>query len=632
MSVLRLTVCPALAACLLGLAGCAGDDDMPGGPPLPSGPPSAVHDLVAVAATDVSITVAWTAPGAGAGEAPATAYDLRTVVLGQEGTPFATWVAAPSVPAPAAPGATQQAVVSGLTAGEAYVLRLRSTADGQTWSDLSNLVVASADPRLDLTPPAAITDLVLRWRTADQCEVEWSVTGDDAAYGAASAYEVRYATAPIDAENWDAATPAGPIRPTNVLGRLRATATDLDPSLAYHVAVRASDDAGQASDLAPSLAVAPGTGAVLRVAADGSGDLPTISAALTAATPGDVVLVGPGRYSWTSESGGMNRLAMFYFYVDVTGITLISEDGPEATILDAEQQGRVIFAMAHNDGVVIDGFTITGGVSTPYDGETAKAGGLLFHLTNLVVRNCVFTGNSGGQGGAIYFGGRGHPRIENCLITDNHAEDAGGGIFLINSPGTGGSAVDAPTVRGCTITDNTAPRGGGIFAFDIVLHVEDCLVADNRAPDGGGGVLVAGYGIPGEPLVGVDLVRCTIADNHSLLGAGLRLASSVHDEGPRPGNLTVTSCIFYRNQGGAQIVMSPDNLLSIGCSAIFSETPGTTWPLGAIDLGGNFVDDPRFCAPDEGDYGLRAASPCAPAHHPDGDDCGQIGARPVGCG
>ncbi len=512
MTTCRQLVFTMLASALIGLAGCSGDDDTPSGPVVPAGWPAAVQDLSAIAATTGSITLAWTAPGLVSGSGPATAYDLRAVALGQESAPFSTWPTTTTVPAPAAPGTPQQAVIEGLTAGQAYVLRLRSTADGQAWSDLSNLVVASADPRLDLTPPSTVGGLTLRWRTAARFEVEWSVTGDDAGYGTAATYEVRYATAPIDAQNWEAATPAGDVRPGSSAGRVRAAAAGLDPALSYHVAVRALDDAGNASDLCPSLAVALGTGAVLRVAADGSGDLPTIGAALTAAAHGDVVLVGPGRYSWASEAGGMDPLGMLFFDRGVTGITLVSEDGPATTILDAQEQGRVIFAMAANDGVVIDGFTITGGVSTPADGETPKAGGLLFHLTNLIVRNCIFTGNSGGQGGAIYFGGRGHPLIENCVITDNHADDIGGGIFLINSPGLGGGAADAPTVRGCTITGNTA----GARRRHLRLR--------HRA---------AHRGLPGD---GQQRVRCRRRGvhrgvRHSGAAAGRRRPGAVHHRG-----------------------------------------------------------------------------------------------------
>ena len=46
---------------------------------------------------------------------------------------------------------------------------------------------------------------------------------------------------------------------------------------------------------------------------------------------------------------------------------------------------------------------------------------------------------------------------------------------------------------------------------------------------------------------------------------------------------------------------------------------------------GNFVANPRFCDPLLGNYQLDAVSPCAPGQHPNGTNCGLIGAYPVGC-
>lgn len=622
---------PLAVLMMLSFAGCGGDDDPPITPPPSTGVPVVVDDLAAVVGTSSSLTVRWTAPTVTDGEGPVTAYDLRAIDLGQEDAAFAAWPLAPTPPAPAAPGTVQEATCTGLTAGRAYVLRLRATVDGETWSGLSNLVVASADPTLDLTPPAAVDGLTLLWRTATECEAEWTTTGDDVQYGAATSYELRLATAPIDAQNWERALAAGTVRPGSAPGRRRATAAGLAPTATYYAAVRATDDAGNLGAPCPSLTVAP-AGPFIRVAADGSGDQPTIGAALAVADAGDIVLVGPGRYTWSSEGGGMDPLGMFTFGRGVTAITLVSEEGPATTILDAEGQGRVLFAMAHNDGVVIDGFTITGGVPTAADGETPKAGGLLFHLTDLTVRNCVFTGNHGGQGGAIYYGGRGRPLLENCVISGNTADLIGGGIFLINSPGEQGTAVDAPILRGCTITGNSAPRGGGVFAYDIVLHLEDCLIADNVASEAGGGLYIAGYGIPEQPGVGTEMVRCTVAGNRAPDGAGLRLATALPTPTtPRPGNLVVTGCLFFGNQDDVQLVMSAENQLAIGCSLLFGGLAGDDWPAGFADAGGNVAADPRFCDPARGDYGLLADSPAAPGQHPDGADCGQIGARPVGC-
>jgi hypothetical protein len=50
-------------------------------------------------------------------------------------------------------------------------------------------------------------------------------------------------------------------------------------------------------------------------------------------------------------------------------------------------------------------------------------------------------------------------------------------------------------------------------------------------------------------------------------------------------------------------------------------------------LNGNFSADPQFCGiAGTGNYYLQSDSPCAPGNHPDGADCGVIGARETKCG
>jgi hypothetical protein len=49
-------------------------------------------------------------------------------------------------------------------------------------------------------------------------------------------------------------------------------------------------------------------------------------------------------------------------------------------------------------------------------------------------------------------------------------------------------------------------------------------------------------------------------------------------------------------------------------------------------INGNISVDPQFCGNwDSMDYRLQSDSPCALGNHPDGHDCGQIGAKSVGC-
>src|SRR5262245_49399637 len=80
---------------------------------------------------------------------------------------------------------------------------------------------------------------------------------------------------------------------------------------------------------------------------DGSGDAPTIQAGVDSGGMGDTVLVGPGTY---------------YENIDSLqgGVVLISEFGPESTIIDGNQQGSVIHV---TDDAEIKGFTIQNGLN-----------------------------------------------------------------------------------------------------------------------------------------------------------------------------------------------------------------------------------------------------------------------------
>ncbi|MBK6898575.1 MAG: fibronectin type III domain-containing protein [bacterium] len=618
---LSFSPAPALAAALLTtllLSSCGGND--PAGPPSPTGLPAPVSDLQAASATPESITLSWTAPALASGTGPVSSYDLRYTPYGQENTDLATWTAAPAPPAPAAPGQAQQATITALTSGAAYAFRLRATVDGTTWSAPSNLVIASADPALDLTPPAAVADLAVLWSGGDRIMVQWTPTGDDGPHGAAAAYELRSAAEPITPATWDAATPA---TATPVPGgdRLRCPVDAPAAAGALYVALRAVDDAGNRSGLSNVVSASPAGGRTWRVAADGSGDVPTIAAALTGAVHGDLVLVGPGSYTWLNQGGAMNPLAMIFIARDRTGIVLASEAGPESTILDAQGQQRVLFVQGNNDGVVIDGFTIANGVSPPADGDYPMAGGLVFHLTDIVVRHCIFTGNRGGQGGAVYFGGLGYPVIEDCLITGNTSTQFGGGLYFVNSQG--------PVVRRCTIVDNaTGGGGGGVAAVSVILRLEDCVIAGNHAEQRGGGLAVYGYSNAEDPPVPVLATGCTIAGNDAPLGAAVRIGA-IDDGGGsmRNGRLSLDHCLIAGNTDGHAFDMVPDGRLDAACCDLYGDGAFAFWPAGTVIDGDDLQADPLFCDPAGGDYRLRADSPCL-----DAGDCGLIGALPAGCG
>jgi len=622
----------ALAALALIVAGCSSDDDPTGpGPNPPSGQPAPVADLAVTAATDTSITLDWTTPGVPGDDRALAEYDLRRAALGEEEAGWDLWQAV-ALPAPAAPGTPDTATVGGLAAGSTWVFRLRSRGTG-LWSELSGPVVATAHPQWDQTPPAPVDDLTLRWRSEDALAVAWSATGDDAGYGEAASYEGRHADAPVDAASWDAATVGPPPVFDQELELWTCQLAGLGDYQTVHVAVRAADDAGNWSDLSNGVMSEPPAGHVWHVREDGSGTVPTIAEGIRQAGYRALILVHPGRYTATNQ-GFMDDLGMIFVGRDTTDFTLASAEGPEVTILDAEGQGCVIFLQSYNDGVVIDGFTITGGANPPTgDPDYPLAGGLTYHLTSPTVRNCIFEGNNGGQGGAIGFFGVGTPLIEHCIIRNNHATRYGGAVYAVNVHGMDNDTEHGIALVDCVIEDNTCDNvGGGICFLNAVALVEDCVIAGNAAATSGGGVIVAGRSISNDADTWVRFVRTTIAGNTSPLGAAIRVSSTSNGTDSRWGHARWTACIVADHGDAESISLRENTVLEIGCSDLYANAGSAERPAGATDLGDNFWLDPLFCGPGALDpWALAAASPCLAGAHPDGADCGRIGARDEGC-
>lgn len=343
------------------------------------------------------------------------------------------------------------------------------------------------------------------------------------------------------------------------------------------------------------------------VKVDGSGDVATIQAAINAASAGDVVLVGPGRYTWANQGTGTDY-GLIQFMRGRADFTVVSELGASATILDAQSQGRVVYFQGLNN-VTFEGFTVTGGEAPSFGYYTG--GGITAHLGTGVVRDCVITGNSAQNGGGMWIGGVSSMRLEGCEISWNEAVN-GGGVYFVNSS-------SSPTISGCVVKHNTASGdGGALYGYRSNLTVENTVLAANRANSEGGAIYKADY----EPWT---LTNCTIAENFSPVGAGIHLAVVTEFD--------VTNTIISRNKVGAGLSLDPASTLQLTCSNIFGNTGGDALPAGVVDLGGNFSLEPDFCGEANSlNYELQGDSPCVEGNHPDAFPCGLIGALPPGCG
>ena len=602
------------------IAACSSGDGNGGGSIGQPGPvPAAIADLAAIAGTDTSVTLAWTAPAAATKAANPLTYELRCTELANAASDPAGWH---SEVFPAA-AENSSHTMGGLTAGTAYVFSLGASYDGVEWSAPSNLVVATAAGIFDTTPPASIRDL-RQWGGSDSSvTLAWTAAGDDSTFGAASSHEVRYALAPITVLNWDQATSAAAaVAPAEVAGMLQITVAGLTPGTDYYFGVVATDDQGWTSGLSNIVSAAAADLTVIRVNVDGSGDYPTIERAIGAAQVGDLILVGPGRYTWSAQGTGDPLHGMINVPRDWTDFEVRSMAGAAQTILDAEGNGAVMSVTGgfvtepggglNYAGITIDGFTFTGGSAMGQEASTDEGwagGGINVHLSDSIIRNCIFRGNEATQGGAVWIGGQGDAVLEDCLIEENSGY-IGGGVMLINS-------LPQITVRRCTIRNNASTTvGGGVFAYHCTMLLEDCLLVDNHARTSGGG-LAAQYMNPGGTIVG-----CTIAGNAGAVrGSGVYLSTDTV--------VRLTSSVVALNTGSGGFSGIGNSSIELECSLVFGNQGGDSLPYGSVDLGGNIFSDPLFCGSDS--YLPGPLSPCLPANRPVGDGCGVIGFGAPGC-
>jgi hypothetical protein len=345
------------------------------------------------------------------------------------------------------------------------------------------------------------------------------------------------------------------------------------------------------------------------VKSDGTGDVPTLQAGIDSARAGDVVLVAPGRYTWTNQGTG-DDYALIHFLRGKTRFAFRSESGPELTILDAELKGRIFYLQGgENDQATIEGFTVTRG-KAPLYGDFC-GGAFLAHLSSPIVKNCVFRENTADRGGAVYYAGVSGPRFEGCTFAANMASTHGGAIFLVNS-----SLV--PVFKNCVIRDNTAgAKGGGIFSYHFPMNVSGCAIYNNTAGVKGG-ALYSELGYPGS------FTGCTIAENNAPEGSAFALVSC------EP--LAVKETIIARNHDGLPFSVS-QSALNLACCDVFGNAFGDALPAGVVNQGNVIFLDPRFCGqPGSSNYYLMSDSPCLPKDDGDALFCGQIGAFPVACG
>ncbi len=338
---------------------------------------------------------------------------------------------------------------------------------------------------------------------------------------------------------------------------------------------------------------------------DLSGDVPTIQDAIDVAGVGDEIVLAPGVYDWSNQGTG-TEYGLLVVWNTRDGFSIRGEGGAEETIIDAEGQGRCLYVMGYNDNVTFEGITFQGGDATQSQFGYGYGGGVCIHLTSPTFRDCVFRNNQGDFGGGFATAGVCAALMENCSFHDNFARTIGGGVLLHNS-------TRAMQFQRCRIFGNySAGQGGGIGVINVPFHFQHSEIFANLADGNGAAAYV-------RTASNCRFETTTMVGNTGF-GEGQVRAEHFAD-------IELDRCIVAFGSLVAAVSADPNSSLQIACSDVFGNDGGDGMGSGVVDQGGNFSLDPLFWNASASDFRLQPTSPCAAGGHPDGSDCGRVGAR-----
>ncbi len=283
-----------------------------------------------------------------------------------------------------------------------------------------------------------------------------------------------------------------------------------------------------------------------------------------------------GDYTSNREDNARNVLitgvdGMNPFTVD--GVSILNGNGredeiPQGALDVAPWIGNGIFGsgnviirnciFSENTGYVGSAFFIGFGSviidNCSFDSNFSQLGGVRIQGQNsALISNSTFTNNTAQIFGAALIAGNTNLNIEDCSFENNTAIEAiGGGVFIFQNSG---SPFPAPSVeiRRTSFEGNEAPRGAG-FAFnnffpESQITMDSCNFSENISTINGSGY---GAGITiqnlpdnfggGIPSISIDLQNIIIEDNEADFASGFYLSSSSD-----VAFLNVEDCIFDGN-------------------------------------------------------------------------------------
>jgi predicted outer membrane repeat protein len=347
---------------------------------------------------------------------------------------------------------------------------------------------------------------------------------------------------------------------------------------------------------------APAWAALYVVSPDGSGDFPTIQAAVSASIEGDIILLTDGTFR-----GDGNRDIVFPAY----RINLHSESGNAAAcVIDCEGSAgsphrAFVFSAGDWADTMVNDIMIVGG--------NHSQGGACYLSGNAsaIFTRVVFRDNSAGKGGAISITGSAGPALVDCTFETNSATTYGGALYITDNGQT--------AINGSLFYANTALQGGAIYATSTGMPlIANCTFSRNTGAFSGGAMELDTAGAP-------TLFGSTFSANSAPGGGALNLHGAT--------NLPVMMTLIVFGETGSAVECSGGATATLNCCDVYGNAGGD-WVDGiATQLGveRNIERDPLFCSttPEASRlWTLHPNSPCSM----DSSGCARdIGAWGTGC-
>jgi hypothetical protein len=291
-----------------------------------------------------------------------------------------------------------------------------------------------------------------------------------------------------------------------------------------------------------------------------------------------------------------------------------------------------------------------------YTNSAVGDGGGYFAATSYdLIADCHFVGNMAGTGGALAFSAG---AVSNCVFTANAAITNGGALYLQNpipirrSTFTGnnarfGGAGYNGSYSNCEFRDNHALVDGGAVYQSLQTSVgsTNCLVVGNTATGNGGGVLGGTWiksrfvdnhaGGSGGAAYRSVVGNTVIEENTAVLGGGVALGNvtqslltgnraqtggAVYNSNSHAVNNCTIIGNFATNSAGG-VFSTPNGMALLSSIVYFNSAPLSNNYSGTLNNfsclfpiptggNGNIADDPLLIAPAEGNFRLKASSPC----------------------